>query len=321
MAGLRLVFLGTPAFALPSLEALHAAGHQILAVYSQPARERGRGHKVEPSPVAARAMALGLAVRTPPTLRDETEQRAFAALQADAAIVVAYGLILPRAMLGAPRLGCLNAHASLLPRWRGAAPIERAIMAGDAESGVTIMRMEAGLDSGPILLAEAVPIAPETHAGQLSARLAALSATLLVRALTELEAGRLKGRPQDERGVTYARKLEAAEEVLDWRRPAADLERQVRALAPKPGAHFLRAGERIKVLAARVEPAVPNTPEQSAAPAGTIVDAAFGILCGDGVILRPLRLQRPGRAALGAGDFLRGIRIAPGEQLPCPATD
>jgi methionyl-tRNA formyltransferase len=304
--------MGTPDFAVPSLEALIAAGHDIAAVYSQPPRPAGRGHRPVASPVQRAAEGAGIPVRAPERL-DITATAEFAALALDAAVVAAYGLILPKAVLAAPRLGCVNIHASLLPRWRGAAPIQRALLAGDAESGITIMQMDEGLDTGPMLLKEAVPIGPATTAQALQDRLAALGARLILAALDGLAAGRLAPEPQPAVGVTYAKKLRREEATLDWRLPAALLERQVRAFDPWPGAVFTYAGERIKVLAASVEPAAAG-----AAP-GTVLDAALAIACGEGA-LRLLRLQRPGRAPLPAEAFLRGYPIAAGTALPCPAT-
>ena len=312
MTRLRLAFMGTPDFAVPSLEALTAAGHDIAAVYCQPPRPAGRGHRPVASPVQRAAEAAGIPVRVPERL-DATAAADFAALALDAAVVAAYGLILPKAVLAAPRLGCVNIHASLLPRWRGAAPIQRALLAGDAESGITIMQMDEGLDTGPMLMKEAVPIGPSMTAQALQDRLAALGARLILAALDGLAAGRLVAEPQPAAGATYAKKLRRDEAALDWRLPAAALERQVRAFDPWPGAVFAYAGERIKVLAASVEPAAAG-----AAP-GTVLDAALAIACGEGV-LRLLRLQRPGRTPLPAEAFLRGYPIAAGTALPCPAT-
>ncbi len=251
MPGLRLAFMGTPDFAVPSLSALAEAGHAIACVYTQPPRPAGRGHKDRPSPVQRTAEARGWPVRTPVSLKDPETQEGFAELKLDAAVVVAYGLILPKAVLEAPRLGCLNVHASLLPRWRGAAPIQRAILAGDAETGVTIMQMDEGLDTGAILLQRAVPIRPETTGESLHDELAALGAELIVEALAGLAAGTLADRPQDEALACYADKLTRQEGRLDWGRPAAELERQVRAFTPWPGAFVeLPGGSRLKVLAA-----------------------------------------------------------------------
>ena len=306
--------MGTPAFAVPTLDALIASGHSIAAVYTQPPRAAERGRMVRPTPVAVRAEAAGIEVRTPSSLKPADAQTAFAAEDADLAVTVAYGLILPPAVLAAPRLGCINAHASLLPRWRGAAPIQRAIMAGDRETGVTVMRMDEGLDTGPILMAERVPIGPETTGGTLHDTLAALSARLVVEAINGLAAGTLAETPQPSEGVTYAAKLEKHEAAIDWRAPAAQIDRTVRALAPRPGAWFGHEGERIKVLAAEVAAGSP------AAPPGTVVDDVLTVACGDGAALRPTRLRRAGKAAMDKDAFLRGRPIEAGTRLPCPAT-
>ncbi len=306
--------MGTPDFAVPSLDALVAAGHQIACVYSQPPRPSGRGQRLEPSAVEARARALGLMVRTPRSLKPAEESAAFSALTVDAAVVVAYGLILPRAVLAAPRLGCINAHASLLPRWRGAAPIERAIMAGDRETGVTIMQMAEGLDTGPMLLARHVPIGPDETAGALRQRLAELSATLLIEALDGLSHGTIVAVPQDDATARYAAKLLPSDERLDWRQPASELVRATRALSPRPGAHFLHRDERIKVLAAEVVERADD-----AAP-GTVLDDGLLIACAIGGAFRPTVLQRPGRKPMAVQALLRGYEIAKGEVLECPAS-
>ena len=303
---MRLVFMGTPPFAAAALEAIDAAGHEIACVYSQPPRPAGRGQNETPSAVHALAASRGWPVRTPARLREPADQAAFAALQADVAVVAAYGLILPRPVLEAPRLGCINIHASLLPRWRGAAPIQRAILAGDAESGITLMRMDEGLDTGPMLLREAMAIAPRMTAGELHDALAALGARLIVEALARLARGGLDETPQPEAGVTYAAKIAKGEARLDWSRPARELERAVRAFNPVPGAFFEFAGERVKVLAATVEPG-------SGAP-GTTLDARLAIASGDGV-LRPVLLQRAGRGAMDADAFLRGRAVPAGTRL------
>ena len=304
--------MGTPAYAVPTLDALSASRHSVAAIYTQPPRAGARGHKVRATPVAVRAEACGIAVRTPPSLRAADAQAALAALDADIAVTVAYGLILPPAVLAAPRLGCINAHASLLPRWRGAAPIQRAIMAGDAETGVTVMRMDEGLDTGPILAAEGVPIGPETTGGTLHDTLAALSARMVVATVDALAAGALTATPQTEAGATYAAKLAKHECRIDWRAPAARIARQVRALAPAPGAWFAHLDARIKVLAA--------ARAAGDAPPGTVLDDALTIACGDGSALRPTRLQRAGKAAMETDAFLRGRPIPAGTVLPCPAT-
>jgi methionyl-tRNA formyltransferase len=303
MASLRLVFLGSAGFSVPTLWALLEAGHQVVAVYTQPPRPAGRGHRQRLSPVHAFAAERGLEVYTPASLKGAEEQRAFTALSADAAVVAAYGLILPVPVLAAPRLGCLNVHASLLPRWRGAAPIQRAILAGDPETGVTIMRMDEGLDTGPILSVGRVPIAADTTAESLHGVLAEMGARLMVDALDGVAAGTLTARPQPETGATYARKLERDEGRLDWKRPAADLERAVRALNPWPGVWFEYRGERIRVLAAETADAV-------AAP-GIVVDGRLTIACSEGG-LRPLRVQRGGKAAVDTDAFLRGFALPEG---------
>ena len=310
---LGLVFMGTPDFAATILEALLAAGHDVRAVYTQPPRPSGRGHRTTPSPVQALAERRGLAVRCPTRLRPPEESAAFAATGAEAAVVAAYGLILPPAFLAAPRLGCVNVHASLLPRWRGAAPIQHAILAGDAETGVTIMQMEEGLDTGPILLQRAIPIAPTATAGSLSQQLAELGAALIVEALAGLAAGSLEPRPQPADGVTYAGKFGREAGRLDWHLPASELERRVRAFDPWPGTFFEHAGERIRVLRAAPIDAV------SPAPPGTVLDERLAVACGEGA-LRLLRLQRPGRAPLDAAALLRGFSIPPGTRLECRAT-
>jgi methionyl-tRNA formyltransferase len=310
---LDIVFMGTPDFAATILAALIDAPHRILAVYTRPPRPRGRGHRPQASPVQQLAERHGLAVRTPESLRGPEEQEAFAALHADAVVVAAYGLILPPAMLAVPRLGSFNVHASLLPRWRGAAPIQRAIEAGDDVTGITIMAMEAGLDAGPILLQKAVPIGRDATAGELTAKLAELGARLILSALDQAVKGRIAPRPQPRQGVTYARKVGREEGRLDWRRPAEELERLVRAFDPWPGTFFEHKGERIQVMRAAV------LPEASGRPPGSVLDEALAIACGAGV-LRLLRVRRAGRAPLPAADFLRGFPIPPGRILPCPAT-
>lgn len=299
---MRIVFMGTPDFAVPTLEALAAEGHVIVAVYSQPPRPGGRrGRALTPSPVQARAEALGIAVRTPASLRNAEAQADFAALDADVAVVAAYGLILPQAVLDAPKHGCLNVHGSLLPRWRGAAPIQRAILAGDAETGVGIMRMEAGLDTGPVLLEGRTPIDGKT-AGDLTGELAQLGARLMVAVLADLAAHVPSPQPDD--GVTYARKIEKAETRLDFTQPAEQVERQVRAFNP-PGAFFEANGERIRVLAAEVVAG-------DGAP-GTLFDG-LTIACGAGAI-RPTLVQRAGRGVMTSDELLRGFSVAPGTRL------
>ncbi|HYD32285.1 MAG TPA: methionyl-tRNA formyltransferase [Azospirillaceae bacterium] len=308
MSALRLAFMGTPDFAVPSLKALLDAGHDVVCVYSQPPRPAGRGHHVQPSPVHAFAQARGIPVRTPKTLRNADEQQAFAALGLDAAVVAAYGLILPKPVLEAPVLGCLNVHASLLPRWRGAAPIHRAILEGDSESGVTIMQMDEGLDTGGMLLKGAVPIASTTTAPALHDQLAELGAGLIVEALAGLQAGTLEPEPQPAEGVTYAAKLSRDDGRLDWSRDAAFIDRQVRALNPWPGVWFEAAGERIKVLAAA------PVADAAAAPAGTLLDDGMTVACGQGTV-RLTKVQRPGKGAVDGASFLRGFAVKPGTPL------
>ena len=303
---LRLAFMGTPDFAVPVLAALRDAGHEVACVYSQPPRPAGRGHKEQLSPVHAFAAARGIAVRTPRSLKPAEEQQAFRDLGLDAAVVAAYGLILPVPVLQAPRLGCVNVHASLLPRWRGAAPIQRALLAGDAETGVTIMQMDAGLDTGAMLLAGRVPIGPATTASDLHDSLAALGAGLVVEALAGLAEGRLAAAAQPAEGVTYARKLEKDEGRIDWSRPAAEIERMVRGLNPWPGVWCEIGGERLKVLAAE--------PAAGGGPPGTVLDGRFTVACGAGA-LRPTRVQRPGKAPMAAADLLRGFPIPAGSRL------
>ncbi len=295
--------MGSPDFAVPALRALHEAGHVIAAVYAQPPRPAGRGQALRPSPVQAVAERLGLAVRTPAGLRKDAEaQAAFAALDLDAAVVAAYGLILPPAMLAAPARGCLNIHASLLPRWRGAAPIQAAILAGDAESGITVMQMEAGLDTGPMLLRAAVPITPRTTGASLHDALAEIGAELILRALDEWPAPV----PQPAEGVTYAPKLERADARLDWTQPAAALDRRVRAFDPWPGTATTLGGATLKVLAAE--------PAEGDGPAGVTLDDRLTVACGQGA-LRLLRVQLPGRAALPVEAFLRGHPVPAGAVL------
>jgi methionyl-tRNA formyltransferase len=293
---MRLAFMGSPAFSVPALQALHTAGHDIAAVFCQPPRPAGRGQAVQKCAVHLAAEALGLPVRTPAKLRnDAAEHAAFAALALDAAIVAAYGLILPPAMLGAPRLGCLNIHASLLPRWRGAAPIQAAIMAGDPESGVTIMRMEEGLDTGPMLLSAPVRITAETTTPMLHDALADLGARLILQALADAPTPT----PQPAEGVTYAAKLTRADGRIDWTQNADALDRQIRALNPWPGTFCDFAGAPLKILAA--------TPEAGQGGAGQILDPGFLVACGTAA-LRLTRVQRPGRPAMPGDAFLRGVQ-------------
>ena len=307
---MRLVFLGTSDFAVPALAALVEAGHDVAGVYTQPPRPAGRGQVKRLSPIHIAANAYNLDVRTPASLRQPEARRAFASLAADAAVVAAYGLILPPPILAAPRLGCLNIHGSLLPRWRGAAPIQRAILAGDDETGVTIMQMDEGLDTGSILAAERVPITGETTAARLHDELAAPGARLIVAALDGLERGAIAARLQAIQGVTYAPKLRREEGCLDWRQPAELLERQVRALTPWPGAYFDKAGARIKVLAAEIRP--------GRGAAGTVLDDALTIACGAGA-LGLTTLQRQGKRAHDAASFQRGFALPAGSVLATEA--
>ena len=304
---LRLAFMGTPDFAVPILAALCEAGHAVTAVYSQPPRPAGRGHRLQLSPVARAAQARGIEVRTPGKF-DSDEIERFRALRLEAAVVAAYGLILPEAILVTPRWGCLNVHASLLPRWRGAAPIQRSIMAGDRITGITIMQMERGLDTGPMLLQESVLIDDNTTAQSLHDRLAAVGARLMVMALERLSAGTLVPVPQPSEGVTYAKKLHRDEGRIDWREDAVLIERRVRAFNPAPGVWFEHAGERIRVLRAQV------MPRGTTSPPGNVLDDALTVACGTGA-LRLDNLQRAGRAVLTAEEFLRGYPIRAGASL------
>jgi methionyl-tRNA formyltransferase len=299
---MRIVFMGTPDFAVPALDALIFGGHEVVAVYTQPPRPAGRGKALSPSPVQRRAEALGLPVHSPVTLRDGQAQADFAALGADVAVVAAYGLILPRAVLDAPRHGCINVHASLLPRWRGAAPIQRAILAGDATTGVTIMQMEAGLDTGPMLAKAETPVA-DKNAGMLTAELASLGARLLVQVLADLPAYPATPQPAD--GVTHAPKIDKSEARLDFLISAPQAVRQVRAFAPAPGAFFEFAGERIRILDAVAE--LGNGPARP----GSVIDSRLAIACNPGVLV-PLQVQRAGRSVMTPADLLRGFAIPPG---------
>ncbi|KRC82149.1 methionyl-tRNA formyltransferase [Sphingomonas sp. Root241] len=300
---MRIIFMGTPEFAVPVLDALVAAGHDVVAAYSQPPRRGNRG-KTAPSPVHARAEALGIEVRTLLSFRKEPEAiHAFAALEADVAVVAAYGLILPVAVLEAPRLGCLNVHGSLLPRWRGAAPIQRAILAGDAETGVGIMQMEAGLDTGPVRLEGRTPVDGKT-AGALTAELSAMGARLMVQVLADVD--RYPAVPQSEDGVTYAAKIDKAEARLDFSKPAVEVERQVRAFNPAPGAFFEVHGERVRVHAATVL--------AERGEAGIVIDDQMTIACSEGAI-RPTLVQRAGRGVMTSEELLRGFPIPSGTRL------
>lgn len=305
--GMRIIFMGTPEFSVPVLQALVDAGHDVVAAYSQPARRSGRGKTVTSSPVQMRAETLGIAVRTPVSLRDPDAQTEFAALRADVAVVAAYGLILPRAVLEAPRLGCLNVHASLLPRWRGAAPIQRAILAGDDATGVGIMQMEIGLDTGPVRLEGRTPIAAKT-AGDLTDELSAMGARLMVDVLADIAAYPAIAQPAE--GITYAPKIDKAETRLDFSKRAVEVERQVRGFNP-PGAWFEVQGERVRVLAASADPDKKLAFGQRH---GSVVDEGLAIQCGD-VVIRPILLQRAGRGVMTAEEFLRGFSIPVGTQL------
>lgn len=294
---MKIVFMGTPDFSIPVLDALVDAGHDVVCVYCQPPRPAGRGKKDRPSPVQARAKALGLQMRHPRSLKGAVEQAEFAALEPDIAVVVAYGLILPQAILDAPTQGCLNIHASLLPRWRGAAPIHRAIMAGDAQTGVCIMQMEAGLDTGPVLLREAIAIGATDTTALLHDRLASLGARLIVQALADL--GGLEPHIQSEEGVTYAKKIDKAEAKIDWTQPAIEVDRLIRGLSPFPGAWCEIDGERLKLLESRVV--------QGAGEAGEVLDG-LRIACGEGAV-EILKVQRQGKRAMDAGELLRGFTM------------
>lgn len=309
-AGLRIVFMGTPDFAVPTLTELLGQGHEVLAAYTRPPAQGGRGLELRPSPVHRTAERFGIPVRHPRSLRGADEQEAFAALDADLAVVVAYGLILPRPVLEAPRLGCVNLHASLLPRWRGAAPIQRAVMAGDMEAGVCVMRMEEGLDTGPVGMVERIALGPDMTAGELHDRLAGLGADLMARAVAAMARGSLAFKPQPEDGMTYAAKIGNEDSRIDWTRPAQALHDQIRGLSPFPGA-FVEADlgkgvERLKILRARVG--------AGSGPAGVLLDEAGTVACGEGA-LQLLQVQRAGKGAMAAAEFLRGARLQPGRRL------
>jgi methionyl-tRNA formyltransferase len=308
---MRLAFLGTPEFAVPSLAELVASGHEIAAVYSQPPARRGRGQELKPSPVHAFAETLGIEVRTPASMRDPAEIEAFTALDLDAAVVVAFGQILPAAVLDAPRLGSFNLHGALLPRWRGAAPIQRAIMAGDAVTGVQVMRMTEGLDEGPVLLSETVRIGPLDTAATVSERLSAVGARRLAPALAAIGRGGATETPQAAEGVTYAKKIRPQEARIDWSRPAAEVDRHIRGLSPFPGAWFMApqpdGGEaRVKALLSRTE-------DGQGAP-GEVLDDALLIACGSGAV-RLLKAQREGRSVQDAAEFVRGFPLPRGARL------
>jgi methionyl-tRNA formyltransferase len=307
---LRVVFMGTPDFAVPTLAEIVCQGHEVVAVYTRAPAAAGRGMDLKPSPVHRMAERFGLPVLTPKTLRNEEAAEAFRELGADVAVVVAYGMILPKAILEAPELGCLNLHASLLPRWRGAAPIQRAVMAGDTETGVAVMKMEEGLDTGPVAMVERVAIGPDMTAGELHDRLMGLGADLMVRALAALSRGGLGFTPQPEEGVTYAHKLTNEDGRIDWSKPAAGLHDQVRGLSPYPGAFFHadfgKGPERVKVLrTARADGE--GTP-------GTLLDSAGLVACGAGA-LRLVQVQPAGKQPMSSEEFLRGRRLAGGDRI------
>ena len=302
---LRLAFMGTPDFAVPALAELIAQGHDIAAVYSQPPRPSGRGLETAPGPVHKFAQTAGLEVRTPLSLKSPDEQAAFAALGLDAAVVVAYGLLLPKAILDAPRLGCFNLHGSLLPRWRGAAPIQRAVMAGDAQTGVMVMHMDEGLDTGPVLMAERVTIGRKSS-GELADQLSRLGADLMVRALGGLERGQVSEQPQSQDGVTYAKKILKDEARIDWTKSAAEIDCLIRGLSPAPGAFTEAKGERLKILMA--EPISGN------GNPGAVIGDDLTIACGSGA-LRLLKVQRAGGKAMEADDLLKGFALPPGTQF------
>ncbi|BCM16383.1 methionyl-tRNA formyltransferase [Mesorhizobium sp. J8] len=308
---LRVIFMGTPDFSVPTLRAIAEAGHEIAAVYTQPPRAAGRrGLELTPSPVQREAEQLGLEVRSPTSLKSEAEQQVFAGLQADVAVVVAYGLLLPKAILDAPRLGCLNGHASLLPRWRGAAPIQRAIMAGDAETGMMIMKMEEGLDTGPVAMVEKVAIAPDMTAGELHDRLMVEGASLMVEALAQLGINCLTFTPQAAEGVTYARKIDKSETRVDWTRPSGEVHNHIRGLSPFPGAWCeVEIGgrmERLKLLRSTLTDGVGES--------GGILDDRLTVACGSGAV-RLVEVQRAGGRPAAAQEFLRGAKIAKGTKL------
>lgn len=302
---LRLIFMGTPDFAVPTLAELIGQGHDIAAVYSQPPRPKGRGLASEPSPVEKLARTHGIAVRTPVSLKSAEEQEAFAALNADAAVVVAYGLLLPKPILDGTRLGCFNLHGSLLPRWRGAAPIQRAIMAGDSETGVMAMRMEEGLDTGPVLMSERVAIGRKTY-GELHDELARLGADLMLRALAALERGTASETPQPDDGATYAKKIAKEEARIDWAKPAREIDCLIRGLSPFPGAWCEANGERLKILC--------GEPVDARGAPGEIVSDDLVIACGEGA-LKLVRVQRAGRGVMNADELLRGFSLPRGAKL------
>ena len=303
---LRLIFMGTPDFAVPTLIELAAAGHDIAAVYTRAAKPAGRGMGLQITPIEREARRLAIPVFTPRTLKNEPEQAQFRGHEADAAVVIAYGLILPKPILEAPRLGCFNVHASLLPRWRGAAPINRAVMAGDKQTGITIMQMDEGLDTGAMALAERTPIEADDTAGGLHDVLARVGAGLMTRALVAAERGSLQLTPQPEQGVTYAEKILKSETRIDWSRPAAAVHDHIRGLSPWPGAWFEHEGVRVKVLRSMMA--------QGGSEPGTVLDDRLTIACGDGTV-RLILVQRAGKQPMSADEFLRGARMGRGTRL------
>lgn len=307
---MRIVFMGTPDFAVPTLRAIREAGHEIVAVYTQPPRAAGRGMALRKSPVHEAAVAAGLEVRTPERLKGAEEQERFRALRADAAVVVAYGLLLPKAILDGTRYGAFNLHASLLPRWRGAAPINRAIMAGDTETGVSVMRVTEGLDAGPVCLEIRVPIGPDETAGELHDVLAERGARLMLQALSGLERGQLDCRPQAEAGATYAKKIDPAETRIDWSRPAHEVHNLIRGLSPYPGAWFEVdiGGKRERIKALR------STLIETSGTPGSVRDDHLTIACGEGAV-RLIEVQRAGRRPMTAEDFLRGVPLGSGSRV------
>jgi methionyl-tRNA formyltransferase len=307
---LRVVFMGTPDFAVPTLSEIVGQGHEVIAVYTREPAAAGRGMELKPSPVHKMAERFGIPVFTPKTLRSEEAAEQFRSLNADVAVVVAYGMILPKTILEAPELGCLNLHASLLPRWRGAAPVQRAIMAGDKETGVAVMKMEEGLDTGPIAMAERVAIAPEMNAGELHDQLMVLGADLMVRALAALSRGALNFSPQPREGVTYAHKIKNEDSRIDWAKPAQAVHDHIRGLSPFPGAYFTadfgKGEERVKVLRATLG-------KGSGAP-GRFIDTNGTVSTGDGAV-RLIQVQRAGKGPVAFDEFLRGVRIDPGARF------
>ena len=303
---MRLIFMGTPDFALPTLIELAARGHEIAAVYTRAAKPAGRGMDLQRTPIEREARRLALPVRTPKTLKDDDVQKIFHALNADAAVVVAYGLILPRPILDAPRLGCFNVHASLLPRWRGAAPINRAIMAGDAESGVTIMKMDEGLDTGAMAMAERAAIGADMTAGELHDALSRVGADLMLRVLAAAERDSLSLTPQPATGVTYAEKISKNETRIDWGKPWKQVHDHIRGLSPFPGAWFELDGVRVKVLR--------SIRGESAGPPGIVLDNRLTVACGDGAV-RLVQVQRAGRQPMSADEFLRGTLVKAGARV------